>query len=243
LDIYLINLDRRKDRLSEFEARNGHLQLNFLRFPGVEGRGLARNLLVDRGIISADLVYTDAMLGCALSHFALWDLGIEQNQTLTVCEDDAIFNRGFGPAAASLLDLLPPGWHIVLWGWNFDSVLLFDMLPGVSPCLGVFNQDNLRAGVDAFQSTHLTPLLFRMTNAFGTVGYSVSPMGALALKQHCLPLRNMEVFIPGLRRTIRNSSIDIMLNAAYFRLNAYACFPPLIITENVHNGSTIQQTP
>ena len=241
MDIHFINLDRRKDRLLEFEARNGHLRLNFLRFPGIEGRGLARNLLVDRGIITADLAYSDGMLGCALSHFALWDLAIEQNRSLTVAEDDAIFNSGFDPAAASLLNSLPPDWHIVLWGWNFDSVLLFYMLPGVSPCLGVFNQDYLRAGIDAFQTLNLRPQPFRLINAFGTVGYSISPTGALALKQHCLPLRNKVVLVPGLKRAVVNSSIDITLNDAYARLNAYVSFPPLIITKNIHEGPAIPQ--
>jgi hypothetical protein len=30
-----------------------------------------------------------------------------------------------------------------------------------------------------------------------------------------------------------------MLNDAYRRINAYACFPPLIITKNEHSNSTV----
>jgi GR25 family glycosyltransferase involved in LPS biosynthesis len=241
LDIHVINLDRSEDRLLAFKTLNGHPNLKFLRFSAVDGKDVARGPLVHRGIITADLRYRDGALGCALSHLALWDLAIEQNQSLTVCEDDAIFNRGFGVAAESLIKALPEDWHVILWGWNFDSILLFDMIPGVSPCLGIFDQDRMRMGIDAYQSASLMPRPFRVHRAFGTVGYSVSPMGARAMKQHCLPLRNMDVFFPGLERTLPNSGIDIMLNDAYPSINAYVSFPPLIITRNLHSISTVQQ--
>ncbi len=241
LDIYVINLDRSKDRLLAFEKLNGHLKPNFLRFSALEGKNVARGPLVDRGIITADLGYGDGALGNALSHLALWDLAIEKNQSLTVCEDDAIFNRGFGPAAESLIKALPRDWHVIFWGWNFDSIVLFDIIPGVSPCLGFFDQDRMRMGIDAFQSARLMPQPFRLFRMFGTVGYSVSPMGAQAMKQHCLPLRNMDIFIPGLERAVPNRALDIMLNDVYPRVNAYVSFPPLIITRNFHSISTVQQ--
>jgi GR25 family glycosyltransferase involved in LPS biosynthesis len=241
LDIRVINLDRSKDRLLTFESLNTHPNLKFRRFSAVDGKDVERGPLVDRGIMTADLSYSDGALGCALSHLALWDLAIEQNQSLTVCEDDAIFNRGFDVAAESLIKALPGDWHMILWGWNFDSVLLFDMIPGVSPCLGIFNQARMRMGVEAFQSACLMPRPFRLVRAFGTVGYSVSPIGARAMKQHCLPLRNLEVFFPGLERVLPNSGLDIMLNDAYPSIYAYVSFPPLIITRNQHSISTVQQ--
>jgi glycosyl transferase, family 25 len=241
LDIRVINLDRSTERLSTFESLNGHPNLKFSRFPAVDGKDVDRGSLVDRGIMTADLAYGDGALGCALSHLALWDLATETNQALTVCEDDAIFNRGFDVAAGSLIKALPENWHMILWGWNFDSVLLFDMIPGVSPCLGVFNQDRMRMGVDAYQSARLMPRPFRLVRAFGTVGYTVSPAGARAMKLHCLPLRNLEVFFPGLERVLPNSGIDIMLNDAYPGIHAFVSFPPLIITENRHSLSTVQE--
>lgn len=241
MDIYVINLDRSKDRMSAFETFNGNLSLSFLRFSALEGKNVARGPLVERGIITADLCYGDGALGNALSHLALWDLAIEKNQSLTVCEDDAIFNRGFGPAAESLIKALPRDWHVMLWGWNFDSIVLFDMIPGVSPCLGIFDQDRMRMGIDAFQSAHLMPQPFRLLNAFGIVCYSASPLGAQAMKQHCLPFRNKDVFIPGLGRAVPNRALDVMLNDVYPRVNAYVSFPPLIITGNFHSNSTVQQ--
>ena len=241
MDIHVINLDRSKDRLAAFETLNRQLNVNLLRFSALEGMNVARGPLVERGIITADLAYGDGALGNALSHLALWDLAIEKNQAFTLCEDDAILNRGFGAAAELLIQALPQDWHVILWGWNFDSIVLFDMIPGVSPCLGLFDQDRMRMGIDTFQSARLTPQPFRLFNALGVVGYSVSPMGAQAIKQRCLPLRNTDVFIPGLGRAVPNRAIDIVLNDVYPRVNAYVSFPPLIITRNFHSNSTVQQ--
>lgn len=241
LDIYVINLDRSKDRMSAFEALNRPSNVNFVRFSATEGKNVERGALVDRGVITADLGYGDGALGCALSHLALWDLAIEKNQSLTVCEDDAIFNHGFRGAAESLIQALPRDWQVILWGWNFDSVVLFDMIPGVSPCLGRFDQDRMRMGIEAFQSARFAPLPFRLFNTFGTVGYSVSPLGARTMKEHCLPFRNMNVFIPGLGKTVLNTGFDIMLNDLYRRIRAYVSFPPLVITRNFHSISTIRQ--
>jgi glycosyl transferase, family 25 len=242
LDVHVINLDRSKDRMSAFEKLNGQCNLNFSRFPAIEGKSVVQGPLVDRGIITADLGYGDGALGAALSHLALWDLAIERNQSLMVCEDDAIFNRGFCPAAKSLIDVLPPDWHMIMWGWNFDSILLFDMIPGVSPCLGAFDQDRMRMGVDAFQAATVTPQPFRFFRAFGALAYCLSPTGARALRQHCLPLRRMEVFIPGLGRAVSNTGIDVVLNDVYPRINAYVSFPPLVISRNLHSTSTIQES-
>jgi len=240
LEIHVINLDRSNDRLAAFENINSPSRLNFSRFPGVEGKTVARGELVEQGVMAADLGYGDGALGNALSHLALWDHAIEKRQTLTLCEDDAIFNLGFSPTAESLLATIPPDWHVILWGWNFDAPVVFDMIPGVSPCLSMFDQDRMRMGIEVFQSARLAPQAFRLFNAFGVVAYSVSPTGAESMKSHCLPLRNMDVPVPGLGRAVSNRGIDVMLNSVYPRINAYVCFPPLVVTRNFHGISTVQ---
>ena len=95
-------------------------------------------------------------------------------------------------------------------------------------------------GIEAFQSARLAPQAFRLFNAFGVVAYSVSPTGAESMKSHCLPLRNMDVPVPGLGRAVPNRGIDVMLNSVYPRINAYVCFPPLVVTRNFHGISTVQ---
>jgi len=181
------------------------------------------------------------ILGCALSHLALWDLSIERNAALTVCEDDAIFNRHFTDDAGLIVNSLPRDWHFVLWGWNFDSYLCFDMIPGISHTTAKFDQNRLRAGAQEFQSRRLTPRPFRLLRACGSCCYSISPFGARALRDFCLPLRNMSVFFPGLNRSLPNNNFDVMMNAIYPKMNAFVSFPPLAITKNEHATSTVQR--
>jgi glycosyl transferase, family 25 len=232
LNIHVINLDRSVDRLNTFQSVNGHVAPHILRFSAIEGRSIQRAAYVERGVISADLHYTDGALGIALSHFALWDLAINSKAPVTICEDDAIFNHLFREASDSLLSALPADWHIVLWGWNFSSVLAFDMMPNVLTCVCHFDQEMMRKGTAAFQAASLQPRPFKLQEAFGMVCYSVSPEGARLLRQFCLPLRNMSVYIRGLQRAVRNMGIDVLLNRFYARLNGFVSFPPLVITPN-----------
>ena len=55
--------------------------------------------------------------------------------------------------------------------------------------------------------------------------------------------RDMEVFYPGLNRSLPNRALDDVLNAMYPDLNAYVSVPPLVLTKNEHGISTIQPQP
>ena len=236
----LLNLDRSPDRLAEFVRVNGHLG-TVTRFAAVDGRTLDPQILVAQRLVEPAVLptYTPGALGAACSHLGLWAKAVEEARAITVCEDDAILHRQFPALADGLIATLPPDWDVVLWGWNFDSYLQFDLLAGVSTCLAAFNQATMRGGIDAFQNHAAAPRLFRLLRAFGTACYSISPKGAAILRSHCIPLRPMPVWFDGLNREIPNTGLDIMMNAAYPSIQAYVSFPPLAITENRHETSTI----
>ena len=59
-----------------------------------------------------------------MSNIALWDKAIANNKTVTICEDDAIFNNHFEERAEDLLKGLPKDWDIIFWGFNFNFRLL-----------------------------------------------------------------------------------------------------------------------
>lgn len=236
--IHLINLDRSTERLAEFTTLNRHLG-DVVRFPAVDGRLVDRAPLVERGIIEPGLAYTDGALGNGLSHFALWDRAIEGGEAVTLIEDDGITNRRFENEAEELLGKLPADWHIVYWGWNFDTIAHFELLPGVSSFVANFDQKRLRRGIEAFQSAAVAPRPLRLYSAFGIVCYTISPLGAGVLKQLCRPLRNAPVVIPGVNRTLANSALDVALAGGVLaRVNAFASFPPLVVTKNDHSLST-----
>jgi GR25 family glycosyltransferase involved in LPS biosynthesis len=238
--ISVLNLARSRDRLQSFLAHNAHLS-DLHRQEAVEGRGYTRSFLQRVGAIDGEMPgYTDGAIGCALSHLGLWEETAASGKVLTIAEDDAVLHHRFEALAQQVLASLPSTWELVLWGWNFDSILAFDMLPGISPCVGLFHQQGVRENLLAFQQSEITPAAFRLQRAFGTVCLSVSPRGAERLLKHCLPIRPMDVFYPVLDARLPNTGIDSMMNELYPSMEAYVTLPPLAVTCNDHAISTVQ---
>ena len=142
--------------------------------------------------------------------------------------------------AEKIIASLPPDWDIIQWGWNFDSILAFDLMPGISNSVAVFDQTKLRENTAAYMRLPMNPVPYRLQRSLGTVCQSISPTGAAKLLRHCLPIRSMEVFYPLLNRSLQNTGIDNMMNDLYPQINAYVSLPPLVITRNEHSSSTVQ---
>ncbi len=248
LPINFINLDRSPDRLAEFMSANGHLS-NCRRFSAVDGRTLDIPTLVKKGLVTADIVkdYTIGNVGAAMSNITLWDRAIDSGQIVTAAEDDAIFNFGFERQAAEIIGRLPSDWDFILWGYNFDLFMCFQMQPGASPCLALFEQDTLRRGVKAFQSQTIPASAYRLIWAFGLACYSISPKGARAFKARCLPLRPQIIHCPEIARAppggpnYRTVGIDNHMNGVHRDLKSFVCFPPLVVTKNEREKSTVQE--
>jgi len=237
MHIYVINLDRSADRLEAFRRTNSHIEIH--RFPAVDGASVDRAALVEDAIIDRNLRYTNGALGCAMSHLFFWEAAINQHETITVVEDDAVLHRNFLEYAEAVTSSLESSWDLVVWGWNFDSILMLDLLPGISPCVATFDQAGLRQHVDAFQTLSFRPAAFRLLRCFGTVGYSVTPAGAQKLRQLSLPLTPFEISIPMISPRFPNNGIDVVMNRAYPQLQAFVSVPPLIVTKNEHETSTV----
>jgi GR25 family glycosyltransferase involved in LPS biosynthesis len=248
--IYLLNLERSKGRLAEFASINRHLTA-ISRVPAVDGASLDIPALVQRGVIAEGLLtkdfYTVGAIGAAMSHISLWQTATEANDVVTITEDDAILHSAFEHLAPAMIAKLPPHWDLISWGWNFDLFMCFEMLPGVSYCLAQFEQDRLRASAETFQQQPVAPQAFRLKWKFGIPCYSLTPKGARALQQKCLPLRPTTASFPPAARVaphtpyFRNVGIDSAMNNAWADINAYVCVPPLVISKNDTGRSTIQQ--
>lgn len=252
MQIQLINLDRTPDRLVEFKSVNAHLT-DVERFAAIDGAALDPARLVRDGTIREEILtrdaavpagipahYTRGALGVALSHLALWQKSIDTARPLTICEDDAIFHSLYLPSAERIVSALPPDWDIILWGWNTNSPILFEALPGAGWCLAYFDDSEIPGRASAYQSRPVWPMPYRLREAIGLVCYSVSPKGARALCDFCLPLRRMSARSVGLKGALPNSGIDVMMLAAYPRLQAFISFPPLVLTKNLLATSTVQ---
>jgi GR25 family glycosyltransferase involved in LPS biosynthesis len=246
LHIHLVNLDRNPERLAEFCNVNRHLT-SVSRFPAVDGNSLQLDSLVREGLVTKDILsmFSVGALGCAMSNITLWDRATANNQMVTVCEDDAIFNVHFEERAEELLQSLPKDWTIIFWGFNFNLFVCFDVLPGVSPCVATFSQEQMRGEVSAFQRQVIAPQAYKARWVFGTSCYSISPWGAKLLKSKILPLRPKTVplpeaqLVPPYRPKWRTVGIDNCINAIQAEINSFVCFPPLVISKNEREKSTV----
>ena len=235
--IHLINLDRSSERLVQFHKRNGHLS-GVVRFPAVDGRLLDRQKMIQDGVVSHDLDYSIGALGAAMSHTALWRKAIEEERPLTIAEDDGIFARHFEARMAALLAGLPSDWDIVMWGFNFAQKVWVEALPGVTRMQMDFYEGPLRQNIQNFQDLDTRRMLFKLGHLFGLVCYSLSPKGARALLDLCVPFHPALIDFPGFGVRIESEGVDCIMNGAYPSLNAFVCIPPLVVTENRQEDST-----
>jgi len=241
-DIYVISLDRRPDRTARFLQFNASVG-NIQRFPAIDGRQLNRQKLQTNGLMQVGLEdYTDGALGCAMSHRALWLKSIELGHPITIAEDDAVFHRTFCNKAESLSSKIGDDWDFILWGWNFDSMLHAEIIPGVKRMLSYFDPYKMLEGLATFQTIEFDNTLLPLHNALGLPAYSISPAGAQKLLAACFPLKNFTLEIPGLDTAIPNVGIDVALNKFFAAINAYVCWPPLVVTDNETESSDIQLT-
>jgi glycosyl transferase family 25 len=235
--VQVISLERTPERRAQFTRRNPHLDFDF--FNAVDGTALTAEAIQATGLFQPGLPYTRGAYGVALSHHALWQQTIALGEKLTVAEDDAIFREDFATARAELLDSLQPGWDMVLWGWNFDSILQLRVLPGM-PSAMAFDQQAMLAALPGFAFTTARPQAFRLDIAFGLPAYTISPGGAKKLTARCFPLTDFTRNVPLLPQPIRNEGVDVALSQAYPLTDSYACFPPLALSPNDRASSTIQ---
>ena len=235
--VKVISLERSTERRAEFRRRNFRLDFEF--FNAVDGAALSEETIAASGLFKPGLDYTRGAYGVALSHHTLWQQAIAGGEPLTIAEDDAVFREDFAETRAEFLARQPPGWDIVLWGWNFDAILALKLLPGVPVVMG-FDQNAMRAAINGFPFTGGMPLSFRLDTSFGIPAYSISPAGARKLTTRCFPLTDFSQPMPGMPNPVRNSGIDVAMAASYPACDAYVCFPPLVLTRNDHATSTIQ---
>lgn len=235
-EIHVINLDRSSDRLDSFNRRNSSIQ-HVRRFSGYDGRTAERQSLEKDGLITSDLDYSPGSLGCALSHIMLWRLAVQRNEVLTIAEDDAIFShRALGHMDA-LQSRVRPEWDFIQWSASLSCYGWLDALPGGIGARVQFFTGDAMTNLESFQNADTEPALLRARHLLGLICYSVSPRGAAALLEYCLPLRPMVVDFNGFGLRLNNTGIDCIINGVMPSLKAYVCLPPLAISDETPESS------
>jgi len=235
--VNLINLDRSPDRLARVKERNSHLK-NILRVPAVDGALADREELVKDGTITEDLSYLPGALGCAVSHVGLWKKAVSLNGGVTVCEDDVIFSFNFLEESARVISSLPADWDIIHWGYLFDPYFLWVDF-GFAKAELRFYDRRFSRDYQKFQCESSSSTAVRLVHSFGLQAYSVSPKGARALLEYCLPLRKRLIPFPGTDIVLEDIGIDCAMCGAYGSMQAFVCIPPLVIHDDVQTSDRI----
>lgn len=237
--IQVISLEKSQARRHAFSRWNQHLNFEF--FSAIDGSEIRQRMILPSDCFLEPLDYAPGAYGCALSHHALWQRTVESDRPCTIAEDDAIFRLDFQNQAERFIDRLPDDWDLVLWGWNFDSILSARVSESLAPVLMLFDQAALRANLYHYQASTDLPVSYRLQHCFGTPAYTISSKGAQRYLAACFPIRDFVIDIPGLGGAVRNNGIDIVMNQTYGLTAAYVAFPPLAVTPNIAESSTINR--
>lgn len=235
---FFITLAHTTERAKNFLDSNKHLEFEI--FNGVYGKSLNRELLIKENLLDPINDYRAPALGASFSHIKLWNKCIEINEPILICEDDAILKNDFNTRSLDLINKTNVDFDIIFWGWNFDSILNFELDANLGSQTMLFDQEAMRLGKHSYANKDSSnSSLYKLKNLFGLMCYTVSPKGAQFLLNNTVPLSIKNVAVDNLGN-IKDVCVDVQMNNYYSKMNSLVCIPPLAITPNDHSISTIQ---
>jgi glycosyl transferase, family 25 len=236
---YIVHLEEHVERKRDFLSRNT-VPGNFIWTAGTKGADLNRLALMESGFLQRNAQINDGSLGNAQSIIRLLKLSIDNNEIVTILEDDAILCHHFDPYSLGLLESISFAFDIVQWGWNFDSVLyLFPMSHALGPMEIRARQDIAQMGYRQFQEFAGARTLIPLGHQWSSHCFTITPHGAGILLDLLLPLDTAPFFREDLNLRIQPRGLDSMMGKCYPKMKAYSCFPPLSMTLNDKAHSTI----
>ena len=118
-DCYIINLDRRGDRMDRLYQTTPDLRNRATRFSAIEGKNLKLTANLARLFRPHDFMWKKAIMGCALSHLSLWwKLANESPDvdTYLILEDDVKLKPEWEARWKAAQPHLPEEWDVIYLG-------------------------------------------------------------------------------------------------------------------------------
>ena len=81
-NIFIINLDRSKDRLENIKENCKNANINFIRWNAIDGSKLNINKLISNNQLDSNHKMMVGAIGCSLSHISLWKYAINKNKNI-----------------------------------------------------------------------------------------------------------------------------------------------------------------
>lgn len=118
--VYVINLERSKDRMAFMHKQCGAMGLSYERVEAVDGSKISKEELRRVATPFCQKLCTDSMIGCALSHLKVWNrIAAEGTRCALIMEDDAELVPGFVDGLQKALRDVPKDFDILVLGCFF----------------------------------------------------------------------------------------------------------------------------
>jgi GR25 family glycosyltransferase involved in LPS biosynthesis len=118
-DVYVINLDRRNDRMEKLYKNHPEFENRILRLSAYEGKNLQLTPAIARIFRNHDFKWKKPVMGCALSHLSLWWQLANENDSVEsylILEDDVKFQPGWEQRWCEASAHMPEGWDVIYLG-------------------------------------------------------------------------------------------------------------------------------
>lgn len=240
IDWVVLSAESTPERLAQFDSANGYLGLPIEVVAVTEGRDIDLRELVQIELVDPDIDEWGAgAVATALSHWLCWHQAVETQRPTCVFQDSAVLRRDFVPRVQGLLDAIPNGWEYLQLGCDTQSGIDFQITPDCR-YRGRFTRDRANDEDLEIFAAAVTPVVpLRLFNAFGGFAYIVTPAGAQRLIEQCFPLATRVLNVPCLKRRVRTTSIDTVMNQFFGSMPAHVCFPPLALSRAEPSAATV----
>jgi GR25 family glycosyltransferase involved in LPS biosynthesis len=117
-EVYLVNLQRRKDRLDRFKTAHPNIKSKVYVSPAVDGRTLTLSPKLVECFRNNDFKWKKAVMGCALSHLALWEKLANDplSSSYLILEDDVRLEHDWLTKWHTIAKSIPPGTDVIYLG-------------------------------------------------------------------------------------------------------------------------------
>lgn len=188
LDKAIVNLDNRPDKLSATidACRSAQLHSS-TRFPAIRGEQIDPEFIKENFILTHNFIgpkkNTNAIIGCAMSHYKLWCRVAESHKPMLILEDDVTFEPRFIERFAAIWSLLyasNTAWDVLFLGYhNHEANCDEHCIPYtyLSDRFGIYELTTYNYMTKFGTSSDASGL-----HGGGTFAYMISPSGAKKMK-------------------------------------------------------------
>lgn len=161
--VYVINLEKDKERLKEFDTQMSKNRIKYERFNAIVGSKVLKD---DRLTNYCNTFCTDGMKGCALSHRTIWDSMVKNGyRNVMICEDDAMIPESFDTKFQSIYYQIPKDYDILYLGCLFG-------------CKDNSSLNKLITKISGYEPEDINSDVYKIKGTIGTHCYIISLEGA-----------------------------------------------------------------